>query len=539
MSISGLLDIGNTALAASQAALTVTSNNIANINTPGYSKQDIVLSIASPASSRAGDIGRGVTVDGIRRSYDRFLEAQLLAQQQSRGKSAVMDQALGQIESLVNEQQGSGLSNALNDFFNAWNDVATAPDSSTARTVVLQKANNLARSASLVEKGMTDAVSGADASIADTTTQINLLASDVADLNTAVMREETGKTSGSAVNLRDQRDAKLIELAKLTDFNSYEAADGSITVTVGMRTLVSGSRTNAMTSTLGADGDRSVNLDGIDITGAISGGALGGLIQARDDIRTGPLTELRKLVASVTQQVNALHTQGYALDNSQGNNFFNPLQLSTVNNASSATISASITSQTALTLDEYAVAFDAGGNYTVTNKQTGASAASGVYVSGATIALPGMNLVITGATTQADSFTVSPLTTAVSGFGTAQTDPAKVAASSTLAGLPGDNGIASLIAQLSGSAVANLGNATFSDYYGGLVSGVGSAKSSSSDGLAFDDNLLSALQTRRDSVSAVSLDEEAANLIRYQRSYEAAAKVIGVADEMLKTLLNL
>ncbi len=538
MSILGLFDIGKSALFASQTALSVVSNNIANVNTPGYSKQDVVLDIANPVGTSAGYIGAGVTVAGIMRNYDRFIQAQLLGQQQSQSRSSAMDQAWGQVEQLLNEQQGAGLSGPLSDFFNAWNDVATAPESPAARAVLLQKAGALTRSASTIERGIVDTLNNANATITDSARQINALASDIAALNGQISLEEAGQTTEKAIDLRDQRDSKLTELAKLVDFSTYEDSNGSLTVAVGMRNLVSGVTTNPMSTAANTNGNQDVYLDGINITSNIQGGQLGGLIASRDDIQSSALTGLRKLIASVTQQVNSLHTQGFGLDGSTGNDFFNPLQLSTVNNSAGASIAATVTNEAALTLDEYNITF-AGGNYNVYNKQTGALVTSGAYISGATISLSGMDVVISGAVTSTDSFTVSPLATAVSNFGVALSDPQKIAASSTAAGIPGDNTMALQISQLADAAVGDLGNTTFSEYYGALVSTVGAMKQSAADSLTFDNNLLTALQNRRDSVSGVSLDEEAANLIRYQRSYEAGARMIKVADELLQTILNL
>ena len=539
MSILGLFDIGKSALFASQAALSVTSNNIANVNTPGYSRQDIVLDIANPVTTSAGSVGRGVTTDGIVRSYDRFLEAQLLGSQQDQGRSAAMDQAWGQIEPVLNEQQGLGLAQPLADFFNAWNDVATSPDSQVPRTVLLQKAASLTSSAKTIENAITSTLKSTNDGMAVASGQINQIASDIASLNDRITQVEAGTGGMTANDLRDQRDAKLTDLAKLVDFTSYEDKSGSLTVVVGMRNLVAGTRTNTMTASMDSSGDRSITLDGMNITSTVRGGQLGGMIASRNDIENNALTPLRKLVASVTQQVNTLHQQGFGLDGSTGNDFFNPLQLTTVNHSAAASITAVITNQSALTLDEYAVSFG-GGNYTVTDKQTGTAVASGAYnPAGTAIALSGMNLTISGAVTNADSIFVSPLTTAVSGFQSALTDPSQVAASSTAAGVPGDNTNAMAIAQLTSASVAGLGNTTFSGFYGGLVSTVGAMKSSTADALTFNNNLMTDIQNRRDSVSGVSLDEEAANLLKYQRSYEAGARVISVADQLLQTLLNI
>jgi flagellar hook-associated protein 1 FlgK len=540
MSLSGLYDIGKSALIASQTALAVTSNNIANVNTPGYTKESVTLDIASPFSSSAGPIGSGVTAASIARSYDNFIQAQLLNQQQNQGKSASLDQTWGQVEQVLNESQGIGLSGPLSDFFNAWNDVATAPDSPAARTVLLQKANALVRSAATIEKSIVDTVNNANATITSDTRQINSIASDIAALNQQIVAAEAGSGGTQANALRDQRDAKLTALGKLVDFTSYEDQNGSLTVVVGMRNLVSGVQTNPLSTGADTNGNTAVILDNTDITGSIQGGDIGGLIQSRTDIQTKTLAGLRLLVASIAQQVNTQHAQGVGLDGSTGNNFFT-LTVPTVNNTAAATITPpNVTGPAGLTSDEYTVTFDAAGTtYTISNKQTGAILTTAAYTSGNAINFNGLNFTITGAVTNADSFTIgSPLPTAISGFGVAITDPDQVAAA-TAAGAPGDNGNALRITQLANNGISSLGNDTFSGYYSGVVSTVGSIKQASSDRLTFDNNLLSQIQARRDSASGVSLDEEATNLIMFQRSYEAGARVISVADELVQTLLKL
>jgi len=543
MSLFGLFDIGKTALFASQTALTVSSNNIANVNTPGYSRQEVVLSIANPVATAVGSIGRGVTVESIKRNYDSFIQSQLMGQEQSQGKSAAMDDAWGQVEQVFNEAGGIGLSSPMAEFFNAWSDVADNPDSSTPRTVLLQKAGALVTSARGMERSMLSTVNSANAGIVDSVRQVNTLATNIADLNQQIMQVEAGSNTEKANDLRDQRDAKLNELASLVDFSSFQDSNGSLTIIVGMRNLVAGDRTSVLSTTLNNEGSRDLSLDGMNITSNIQKGRISGLIDARNDIQSGALTGLRKLVASVTQEVNILHASGFGLDASTGNDFFNPLQLTTTNNSAGAGITAvkNPPDPALLPLDEYKITFSAG-NYTVTNKQTGSPLIPpvfGLYVSGGTISLPGIDVVITGPVTAADSFIVSPITSAVSGFGVAVSDPRSVAASSTLGELPGNNVNALQIARLTAAAVNNLGNSTFSDYYGGLVSTVGVKKQAASDSLTFDNNLLTALKNRREALSGVSLDEEATNLIRYQRSYQAGARMITVADELIQTVLNL
>lgn len=539
MSVNGLFNIGQSAITAGQTALAVTSNNIANANTPGYSRQEVILSVTRPQVTQSGYLGTGVAAVSVERSYDRFIQMQLLGQQQSQGRSAAMDKAWGQVEELLNEMQDVGLASSLADFFSAWSDVAAAPESTAARTVLLQRAGSLTRSAAMIERGIVSTLQSADATIIDDVRRVNAIASELAVLNADITQAEAGRTTDKANALRDQRDAKLAELAELVDFSTYEDLTGAITVTVGMRNLVSGTRVNALTTTPDQDGNPGLALDGVTITPNVRGGEISGLIAARDSIRNTTLTELRRLVASVTQQVNTLHNAGFGLDGSTGNDFFSPLQLTTTDHSAGAGITATITNEAALTLDEYDITF-AAGNYNVTNRQTGALVTSGAYVpAGTTFALPGMSVTISGAVTVADGFSVSPLTSAVANFSTALTDPRAVAASASAAGVPGENATAVALAQLADATITSLGSSTFSGWYNNLVAEVGAARQATTDSLTFDTNVLNQLRTQRDSVSSVSLDEEAANLIRFQRAYQAGAQVIKMADELLQTILNL
>jgi len=539
LSLFALFNIGKSTLFASQTALSVTSHNIANVNTPGFSRQEVMLNVANSVNIGNGYVGRGVTVSGIRRHYDSFIQSQLIDQRQKYGRSSALNNALSQIEQVFNEANNMGISRSLMDYFNAWHGVATNPEGQTQRTVLLQRANALALTAKQMERGILDTLKGTNKEIDNTVNRINSIASDVAILNGKIVQIEAGLGSEKANDLRDQRDNLLNELSNLVEFTSYEDENGSLTIMVGNRNLTYQEATNPLSTKINEAGYKDLYLDGINITANINKGQLGGVISVRDDIETKPLTGIRRLIASLTKEINALHRSGYGLDASTGNDFFNPLQLSTKDYSSGAGITATIADPSQLTLDEYDISFDAGNNYYVYNKQTGALAASGAYNSGGTIAFNGIEMVITGTITATDRFFVSPLTDAVENFGVSISEPGKVAAASSNADLPGDNTNASQIAQLYDSSMTNLGNSTFTNYYSGLVSNVGTMSRGTSDGLKFDENLLSELNNRRESVSGVSLDEEAANLIRFQRSFEAGAKMIKVTDELLQSILNL
>ena len=540
MSLFGLFDIAKTSLFASQTALAATSKNIANINTPGYSRQEVILEIANPVTVKGGLLGMGVSVKGIKRHYDGFIHAQLIGQHQNYGRSFTLNRSLSRIEQIFNETNNMGLSSSLMDFFNAWQDVSTNPEGSPQRMVLLQKAGDMAVTARRMESGILDTLRHANDEIDDIVNRVNSIAGEIAALNERIMQIETGYNTENAPDLRDSRDNLLSELSELVEFSYFEDSNGYVNITAGMRNLVYGEKTGSLTTRINEDGNRDLYLDGVNITSHISKGQLGGLIAFRDNIESETLHETRKLIASLTKEINTLHSSGYGLDGTTGNDFFNPLQLSTKDYSAGADItSAAITDLSALTLDEYNVTFDAANNYYVYNSQSGALVTSGSYTSGSTISFDGIDLVITGAVTASDGFFVSPLTDAVRNFGVAVTETGKIAASASNTTLPGDNTIALEIARLSDSSLYDLGNSSFMDYYKGIVSGAGTLSRAASDSLRFDDNLLAELQNRRESISGVSLDEEAVNLIRFQRAFEAGAKMIKVTDELIETILNL
>lgn len=543
--ISSVLNIGTQALLVDQTVLTTINHNIANANTPGYSKQDVVIGIQSPGSSQGGFVGRGTLVSSIKRSYDKFLVAQEMGQGQNLGKSAVLDQAMSQIEQVYNEAKGLGLSTQLNEYFNAWNDVAANPESQAQRTVLLQKANAMVVAAQTMERSAADTLKYTNLKIDDITNQVNTMATNIAKLNGKIVEAEAGLSAQKANDYRDQRDNLMQELSKLTNVTSYETNTGSLTVMIGMRNLVEGESTSPISSKVNGDGNRDLYLQNVNITSRVTGGELGGLMAARNDIEANALKGLRKLVAAVTNETNKLHSTGFGLDGTTTNDFFNNLTVATRNrdNSKAGVTSAVVADKTLIKYNEYEVRFTAPGAYDIYNVDTGVNVVTGAgYASGGVINFDGMDVVITdttGTPAAGDRFMISPVGNAVSGAGVLLTDTNKIAASSSAIALPGDNTNALALTKLMSTNMADLGSATFSDYYRGLVATIGSSARSAADSNKFDDNLMNEMRKQREAVSGVSLDEEAANLIRFQRSYQAAAKMITVADELLQSVLNM
>jgi flagellar hook-associated protein 1 FlgK len=534
-----MLDIGKMALYANTRALNVVSHNIANINTPGFSRQEALLTTATPVLGKGGMIGRGVVFLGIRRSYESYIQSQLLSQHQNYGRSYSLKETYGRIEQIFNEAKDYGLSKSLNDYFNAWHEVATNPESSPQRVVLLQKAHALVNSTKKIEQDLLDNVRYINDELDNLAVRINKIASDIATLNDKILQIEAGGT-GTANDFRDKRQLLMNELGELVDFISYEDDFGSITIMVGMRNLVYQTRANELSTRLNENGDKDLYLDGLNITGYIEKGRVSGLLEARQDIRNDIQTKFRRLIASLIKEINIQHRQGFGLDASTGNDFFGPLSLSYKDFSAGADITAAaITDDTALTLDEYDITFDAANNYFVTNRSTGTVAATGLYSSGTPITFEGISITITGAITPTDRFFASPLTNAIRNFQVVLTDPKRIAASSTNTELPANNVNAQAIVALSQNTIGNLGNLTFANYYRGIISEVASFASASRDSYSFEENLLMEISNRRESISGVSLDEEAVNMIKFQRAYEASARMIKVTDELLQTILNL
>ncbi len=539
MSISSILNIGISALNASQTQLSVTSSNIANETTSGYSRQEVILEVSSPIAQSGGSVGSGVNVAQIKRDYYPFIQNQICGAQQDYGKASTQSQTLSELEQIFNENRNLGLATPLADFFNAWQEVANNPENQTARNMLLQKSDSLVNSAQTMENSIQGVLKSDDQGITASVESVNSLASKIAKLNDQISQLEARSTTVSANELRDQRDTAVKELSNLIGISTWEdKTNGSVTVTIGMKNLVSGNTVNTLSAAYNGEGEYSLQLDGQDITSRITKGEIGGRLTARQEIE-GDLHDLRKLVASITNAVNLQHRQGFGLDGSTGINFFNPAELSVKNNSTGANLAATITDFSQLTMTEYSIKFN-GDSYEVYNKETGTILTSGAYnAGGTTINLEGVQFDMSGSVTDQDSFTVSPLTAAIQNFKTTITSNQQIAASGTADGLPGDNINALALANLVNGNITALNSDTLVNYYKNLVAKVGNQSQTAADELTFSNNFLSQLKTQRDSVSGVNLDEEASNLVIFQRAYQAAARVVTTADALYQTLLNM
>ncbi len=548
MGILSLMDIGKSALMANQTALQVTGQNISNVSTPGYSKQSVVLETRKPMDSQPGQIGMGVTASEIKRQYNGFIENGIISQQQTLGQLGASLDAASQVEQVFNESNGNGIGSAMDNFFSAVQSLSNNPSGSAERTTLVADAGNLTQIVRQSYGQLSSIGSSVDQQISSEVGQINDTIGQIAQLNQAI---SGAKAEGRNPNdLLDQRDHLLENLAGSVGFSSYEDASGQVNITLsGGDSLVEGSKAFTLTAGKGLSGLATVGYDNgngavHDITANIKSGKLAGLLSARDSLIPKFQDGLDNLSASITNEINKLNQGGYGLDGSTGVDFFTPLNATAWAGNNTGTGSAgpaSVVSYGSLSLDQFQVKFTGASTYDLTDSTTGSVVSTGnAYTAGSDITAGGMKFSVSGAPQAGDTFNISAAKGAASNFSVSQAVAAnnsKIAAATDPAMLPGDNRNALAMAALQDSPEVS-GQYTFSDYYGSLVSDAGTAAQQASTQQNFQNGVLQNLQNQKAQVSGVSLDEETTNLLMYQRAYEAAAKVISIADNLMDDLIN-
>ncbi|MBE7414814.1 MAG: flagellar hook-associated protein FlgK [Deltaproteobacteria bacterium] len=542
-SLNGVFNIAKSALMTSQKALNVTSHNISNANTDGYTRQRAVLAANNPVTFGGLQYGTGVGVTAIERVYDSFRTVQLRSAVSLFSSYETAGSHLYALESILNDFDGSGLSSRLDALFNAFQELAANPSSYGERSSLIARATVLADTINSIDSAIRDNVSNIRGSIEAKVGEINGIASEIAGLNQQISATEL---SGMDANdLRDRRDILLEDLSKLVDISVAENDQGQVDVFLGGSFIVAGVKSSEMTS--GTDPNSTdafkLYLNGASIESRISSGSIKGDIDGYAYFKDAH-SRINLLAASLVKEVNLRHSAGWGLDGSTGVDFFNPLSVSTRSagtNQGGAVISAgAVADLSQLTLDDYEIRFSGPGAYTVFNLGQNSVVATGAYASGSTIAFDGLSVTITdGARPPAagDKFTVSATERAARDFSVAVTDPDQIAASSTSAGVPGDNTNATALAGLRDAGTIN--GASFGNFYNRVVTDLGTSASNAKARAEAQKIYMSELRAARDSVSGVSIEEEAINLVKLQRAYEAAAKVMSTVDQMLETLLSI
>jgi flagellar hook-associated protein 1 FlgK len=324
--IIGLLDIGKSALLTHQQSINVTGHNIANVNTPGYTRQRVNLAANSPLDSSPGQMGDGVVAVDIQRVYDRYVSGRINTEQQGLGRWEAQKNAMESVEIVFDEAGGYGLSGSMAEFWNAWQDLSNNPSGHTERVSLLSKSVSLTSAFNNTAAGLQQQQVDLDAAIRGAVGDINALATEIADLNRKIGEIETGVQNAN--DLRDRRDLLVTRLAELVDVGTFEDGQGRVTVSVANgRPLVENGQAWHLGTAPNAAGHQDVTwIDSsgtaVDITANINGGKLKGWIEVRDAAIPDYLARLDELAGELANGVNALHTAGFDLNGTAGQVFF-------------------------------------------------------------------------------------------------------------------------------------------------------------------------------------------------------------------------
>ena len=629
--MSSMFDIGLTGLNAAQRNLATTSHNISNATTPGYHRQRVELQNAYPLSTGDGFIGTGVDVQTVTRIYSDFLESQVSAAQ---GRLAYLESYRDQIAQIDNllADPNSGLSPAIEEFFAGVQQVSVDPDSPVAREAMLSGAATIVGRLHSLETRLTEMFEATNSQIRGLVTSVNSLAQKIADLNQHILEVEAVGGTHAANDLRDQRDAVISELNKLTGASTVRQADGTINVLISNgQNLVIGSQALTLSAVASATDPKRLDIGYVTggtlaiITENLTGGQLGAALAFQREGVDATLNALGRVAAALALTFNQQHRLGQDLNGAIGGDFFTTPVAETfarTTNAGNGVLSAALVDASALTTSDYRVSYNAG-NYTVTRL---ADSTSSVFASLPQTVDGVLITLASGVPADGDAFLVQPTRSIARNIAVALTDGAQIAAAApirsaaalantgsaaisagavvgpppinanllqpvtitftsattfdvngtgtgnplavaytpgapisfngwttSISGAPragdvftvtpnvggvSDNRNAALLAGLQTAKTIAGATATYQSAYSQSVANIGSKTREAQVAGAAQRTVVQQTEAAQQSLSGVNLDEEAANLIRYQQMYQASAKLIEIASTLFDSVLD-
>jgi flagellar hook-associated protein 1 FlgK len=454
-SLTAGLNIALQSMLVEQGAIQTTSNNIANVNTPGYARQRADLEETTPVQLGDLTFGTGVKLNDVTSLRDAILDLRVNQETQQQGKLTSFLESGQQVQQLFNETSGTGLQAPLTAFFNSLSQLASNPSDLNVRQGVISTAQNLAAAFNQISTNLTTLQHSVDLSVSQSVSQINSLTTQIAAVNAQVSAATaTGQNPGPFI---DQRQQLLNQLSGLVDISEIDAGNGSLTITTSSGApLVVGNQAFQLQAQADlTTGLQHVFSQGTDITSKITSGQLAGELQVRDQEIPSLQTSLDTLASNLATAVNTQNQVGTDLNGAAGGNIFVPPP--------------------------------AGG--------AGAAASLAVAI----------------------------------------TDPKKIAAAQD--GTPGDNTNANALVALQRQNIIS-GQPPL-NYYQGLVFKIGNDVSTAQSNQQSGGLVLQQLQNLQGGVSGVDINEESANLIRFQNAYQASAQVSSIIDSLLQTTINM
>ena len=577
MSLFGSLNIGASALRSAQSALAVTGNNIANVNTPGFIRQEVGLSPIRNDRFSLGSIGDGVTVGGVLQKVDRFLAERAREARGDFEGANTRANFLQRVEGVFNELTDNDLSTGFQQFFNSIQDVVNTPDDPSLRAVVVARGDQIADTVRSVRSRIGEIRDDISAQVRISADEINNLLVEIDDLNSSIVAAEAGTVSVDAGSLRSLRDQKLTKLNEKIDIQVFEEPEGSVNIfTDGVFLVMSGAINEVATR---QTTDRGSVIDTLVFAESRaplpnSAGRIGGAQTARDQDIGGVIDALDQLTGTLIFEFNKIHSSGQGLrrftsvesenfvlnsaaplDTSPNNPALPPgtlnanLPFTPVNGAFELRITDANTGLDSTrvievdldgigaddSLDDIVARLDAAfgapvASVTVHGKlriqaPTGIEFGFADDTSGFLAAM-GINTFFSGRDSR--DIRVSD---------DVRNDPTLFAASAN--GAPGNTENALALAQFQDQSFASLGDESFLDFSLGLPDDLAALGQSTRSEAEFLLTTKQSLEAENLSITGVDLDEEAIKLIEFQTGFQAAARYIQTINELLDVVINL
>ncbi len=536
-----LFSIGLSGLNAAQNALYATSNNISNVYTPGYNRELVLLGERG--------VGNGVQVNDIQRQFDQYVAGQLNQSTSNASALQAYETQVSQIDNLLADQE-AGLAPLIQNFFSSLEDLAGAPSDPSSRQGVIGSADTLSAQFRSFQQYLDDMQNGINGQISDEITQINNTAEQIANLNReiALAKAKQGEAPNALLNQRDQL---VAELSERIDVKLSVQESGTYNLSIGNgQPLVAGTRSFELEAVESKTDPSRLVVGYHDSAGNlvelksknIQGGSLGGLLNFREETLDKTQNELGRLAVSLAQAFNEQHRDGVDLNGDAGGDLFaigSPRLYSHADNTGTATLSVAFGDAEGLTTSDYTVTVvdPATGEFVITRNDNGETVNATLDANNQ-LSFGGVVVTIDDPAQLAanDRFEVQPTRYAAGGMEMLIRDTAEIAAGSAAGSGNNENALA--LQELQNQSLVS-GNATFSQAYASLVGDVGNRTNIVKVNLAAQQGLQEQLSAVQQSVSGVDLNEEAANLIRFQQYFQANAKVIEVGSTVLDSILGL
>ncbi|MCD9006896.1 flagellar hook-associated protein FlgK [Luteimonas sp. XNQY3] len=621
--MANILSTGTSALLAFQRALSTVSHNVANINTPGYSRQQVDFEARSPQFIGSGYVGRGTQISDVRRVADDLANARLI---DSGGELARLEQLAslsGRVDSLMSEST-TGIAGLWSNFFDSVSALSASASAPAERQNLLGQANALTTRFQQLQGQFDQLSTEVNSGLAASAGEVNRLTSEIAQLNGRI-----GSAQTASPDLLDRRDQMIRDLVSLTGGTAVQQDGGAMNVfSAGGQALVVGVQASQLTTVTDPYRPERQQLalqtqgQTIRIDDRVMGGKIGGLLEFRDQVLDATQSELGRIALAFGTTFNAGHAAGVDQYGDMGGAFFNvpdPVVGGHAANTGTAHLSASLDDLGAVDGRNLVLQFQ-GGAWTATDALTGANVAmTGSGVAGDPLRVGGIALALDGVPQDGDRFLLQPTAQAARGLSVAISDPGRIAAAAPVqvqaalgnlgsatpatvrigdasdpalrtpstvefldgnqytidgdgpfAYTPGDtisahgwsfvldgipaagdsftmaptapgssnNGNAALLAGFDDATALNGGSLSLNGAISGLTTAVGSAARHAGYAAEAQAMLHDQAYAARESISGVNLDEEAANMLRLQQAYQAAAQIISTADTLFQSLLG-